>query len=54
MFWTIVSHVLAVVVGFVIGAFVFRNNPVKGEALAQKAEDLAKEAVDKAKDVIDR
>jgi hypothetical protein len=37
MFWIIVSFV----VGFVVGALVFRNNPVRGEELARSLESMS-------------
>jgi len=38
------THLLALIIGFVAGALVFRNNAKKAEAIVQKTEA----AVDKA------
>jgi uncharacterized membrane-anchored protein YhcB (DUF1043 family) len=39
-----ITHLIALVIGFIAGALVFRNNAKKAEALVQKGEA----AVDKA------
>lgn len=46
------THIIALVVGFVAGALVFRNNAAKAEKIVQDgkaAADKAKELVKKAK-----
>lgn len=40
---------IGLLVGFVAGALVFRNNAKKGEALIAKVEEEAKELKEKAK-----
>lgn len=42
------TFIIGLVVGFVAGALVFRNNAKKAEALVQKTEAEAKVAFDKA------
>jgi hypothetical protein len=39
-----ITHLIALVVGFIAGALVFRNNAKKAEAIVQKSEAV----VDKA------
>lgn len=43
-----ITFLIGLVVGFVAGALVFRNNAKKAEALVQKTEADAKAAFDKA------
>jgi uncharacterized membrane-anchored protein YhcB (DUF1043 family) len=38
------THLLALIIGFVAGALVFRNNASKAEALVQKAQEEATKA----------
>lgn len=51
MFWTILSYLLVAVVGFVVGALVFRNNPVKGEAAVDLLDSKLKDAQSKIEDL---
>jgi uncharacterized membrane-anchored protein YhcB (DUF1043 family) len=37
-----INILIGLVIGFIAGALVFRNNAKKGEALVQKAEEAAK------------
>jgi uncharacterized membrane-anchored protein YhcB (DUF1043 family) len=39
-----VSFIIGLVIGFVAGALVFRNNAQKGEALVKKAQEEADKA----------
>ena len=43
----IIVSVVCLLVGFIVGALVFRNNPVKGEAIVDKAEKVIEEVKDK-------
>lgn len=37
-----ITHLIALVAGFVAGALVFRNNAAKAEAIVAKAKDCCK------------
>ena len=39
-----ITFLIGLVIGFVAGALVFRNNAKKGEALVQKAKEEAEKA----------
>jgi uncharacterized membrane-anchored protein YhcB (DUF1043 family) len=41
--------IISFILGFVVGALVFRNNKTKAEAFIQKAQQEAKDAADKFK-----
>jgi hypothetical protein len=43
-----ITFIIGLVIGFVAGALVFRNNAKKAEAIILKAQEEAKELKDKA------
>lgn len=40
--FSIFTHLVAVAVGLLVGAFIFKNNPLKGAAALAQLEDLYK------------
>lgn len=44
-----VTFIIGLVIGFIAGALVFRNNAAKAEALVKKAQEEAKAVVAKVK-----
>ncbi len=46
-----ITFIIGLIVGFVAGALVFRNNAKKAEALIQKAQQEAEVLKDKAKNL---
>ena len=54
MLWTILGYILLFAAGFGVGAFVFRNNPAKGEAIASIIDAKFDELVEKVKEAIDK
>lgn len=40
---TLIAGGFIFLAGFIVGAFVFRNNPITGERIAQMVEDRIKE-----------
>jgi hypothetical protein len=46
-----ITFIIGLIIGFVAGALVFRNNAKKAEAIIQKAQQEAEELKDKAKNL---
>jgi F0F1-type ATP synthase assembly protein I len=44
-----VTFIIGLVIGFIAGALVFRNNATKAEALVKKAQEEAKSVIAKVK-----
>ena len=45
----IITATVCLIIGFVVGMFVFKNNKEKAEAVTDKLEDLADDLKDKFK-----
>jgi len=53
MLFTILGYIFVFAAGFGVGAFVFRNNPVKGEAIASALDEKFDEIVARIQEAID-
>ena len=52
MVGTLIAGAVIFLAGFVVGAFVFRNNPVTGEKVAAIVEKKVEEGIEKIKEAI--